>query len=161
MIFFVTSVVSVSQEELRCSPRVQFHCWFRQPMPVVLLKRICFFHFQACIFTWLFFFIFTDHACLFICWNYFRPFVSSIIFSEINAGNMDIKSFIIIILPLNYLAGRLVMKKYYVIIDLMGFKGCIFLFWYTNTHVHVCTKIPVSSSKIEFCLKLDNHLLTY
>lgn len=106
------------------------------------------------------FVIFADHACLFICWNYFWPFVSSIIFSEINAGNMDIKSFIII-LPLNYLAWRLVMKKYCVIIDLMGFKGWIFSFWYTNTHVHVCTKIPVSSTKIEFCLKLDNHLLTY
>lgn len=65
MIFFVTSVMSVSQEELRCSPRVQFHCWYRQPMPVVLLKRICFFHFQACIFTLLFLlFLLTMLVCL-------------------------------------------------------------------------------------------------
>lgn len=56
------------------------------------------------------FVIFTDHACLFFYWNYFRPFVSSIMFLEVNAGNMDIKPFIII-LPLNDLAWRLVMKK--------------------------------------------------
>lgn len=50
VIFFVTSVISVNLEELRCSPRVQFHCRLSQPKPVVLLKKMCFFHLQVCVF---------------------------------------------------------------------------------------------------------------
>lgn len=46
-------------------PKGAVSLWFRQPMPVVLLKRICFFHFQACIFTLLFLlFLLTMLVCL-------------------------------------------------------------------------------------------------
>lgn len=106
------------------------------------------------------FVIFTHHACLFFYWNYFRPLVSSIMFLEINAGNMNIKPFIII-LPLNDLAWRLVIKPHQVYNYILFFSRLFFLFWYRNTHINVCTKICVSNTKIEFCLKLDNHLLTY
>lgn len=95
VILFVTSVISVNLEELRCSPRVQFHCWLSQPKPVVLQKNMCFFHLQACIFTLLLLlFLLTMLGCLsskMILDHLFHL----LCFQKKNAGNMDIKSFII------------------------------------------------------------------
>lgn len=71
VIFLTTSVISVSQEELRYSPRVQFHGWLKSTQVGCFAEKDVFFPFSGVHLCFASFVAFTGHDYLFI---YYKDF---------------------------------------------------------------------------------------
>lgn len=71
VIFLTTSAVSVRQEELRYSPRMQFHGWLKPTQVCCFAEKDMFFPLPGVHFCFAFFVAFTGHACLFV---YYKDF---------------------------------------------------------------------------------------